>query len=105
MVRGCVTVAIASIAFQNRTDVPQHIAVARRCGGAQTVPVSSSNVAGAASRATLMSKIVRRAFQSTPARLEMRALGLQPRIPLGGAVLFLFGCGQVAIVAATLGGL
>jgi hypothetical protein len=52
-----------------------------------------------------MSKIVRRAFQSTPARLDMRALGLEPRIPVGGAVLFLFGFGQVAIVAATLGGL
>jgi hypothetical protein len=75
------------------------------CAGAQTFPADSRNVADAAFRATQMSKIVLRVFQPTPARLEMRALGLRPRIPVGGAVLFLFGCGQVAIAAATLAAL
>jgi hypothetical protein len=52
-----------------------------------------------------MNKIVRCALRSSPARIEMRALGLKTRMPIGGTVLFLFGCGQVAVVAATLAGL
>jgi hypothetical protein len=76
-----------------------------RCAGAQKSKADRGSVLDAAFRATPMSKIVLRAFQSTPARLEMRALGLRPRIPVGGAVLFLFGCGQVAIAAATLAAL
>lgn len=49
-----------------------------------------------------MDQIVRRAVRSSPARVEMRALGLRPRIPLASAFLVLFGCGEVVVTVASL---
>ena len=48
---------------------------------------------------------IRRALRLSPARAEMRALGIKPHLPLAGAALILFGCAEVVVTVASLAAL
>jgi len=52
-----------------------------------------------------MNQIVRSAFRSSPARAEMKALGLIHHLPVGSTLMFLFGCAEVVATVASLAAL